>query len=41
MRKATRPNRLELVERSMLGLALVTGVLWAVVSGTPLAKGLF
>ncbi len=40
-RKAARPDRLELLERSMLGFALVSGVLWAVVGGTPLANGLF
>ncbi|MFC0676781.1 hypothetical protein ACFFGH_02790 [Lysobacter korlensis] len=34
-RKAARPDRLELAERAMLALALVSGVVWAVANGTP------
>lgn len=34
-RKATRPDRLELAERTLLALALAGGVVWAVASGIP------
>lgn len=34
-RKATRPDRLELAERTMLALALVGGVAWALMNGMP------
>lgn len=39
--KATRTDRLELIERSLLGLALLSGVFWAVAGGSPLAQALF
>ncbi|GHA83594.1 hypothetical protein GCM10007067_22140 [Lysobacter bugurensis] len=32
-RKAARPDRIELAERAMLALALVSGVIWAVAPG--------
>jgi hypothetical protein len=32
-RKAARPDRLELAERTMLALALLGGVIWAVAPG--------
>lgn len=33
IRKAARPDRLELAERAVLALALVGGVIWAVAPG--------
>ena len=34
--KATPPDRLERIERGVLGLALLTGVVWALSGGNPL-----
>ena len=34
-RMPSRPDRLERVFRSMLGLALIAGVVWALAHGTP------